>query len=502
MSVYQTIVKNTYWSALSTVGGLLLGVVTNIVLARVLGASLLGQYNYWLWLIGLLALVASPGLPQAMAKFGAEYLGQEERETASAIFVRLLQIELLLAALVGGLVLVYTLAAPSSDAAALALVAFSVLLVSVEVFFQSAAKGAQDFRIFSQASLIGGFVYAVASIVAVSLGFGIYTLLVAYIARRILAITLIGWKLSSHYTLSGALDFSIPPELRHRLIRYSRDIILVFVTSTIPYERFGIFFLKQFSTDVDIAFYSQSFDLAVKSMALPAIFTATLLPTFASLQGQNDRGRVDRLYLSSNRIAAAVAMPIGLGGAAVASSVALLYGPDFLAMTPILAIFFVGNIAGSIASVSVSVLYSLEEQSFIVRLNGLMALFNIILSLLLIPNYGAIGAAIATCGCHTVSSAICIAHTARRLQVDLPFRILSRILLAALTASAVAWLVSTWLGGLVVAVAAAFLVYPVMLRLYAALDDSDQLLLNRLSQHLPQSLVPAYQGLVQFLVRA
>ena len=64
MTVYQTIAKNTYWSALSTVGGLILGVVTSIVLARVLGASLLGQYNYWLWLIGLLALVASPGLPQ------------------------------------------------------------------------------------------------------------------------------------------------------------------------------------------------------------------------------------------------------------------------------------------------------------------------------------------------------------------------------------------------------------------------------------------------------
>jgi len=502
MSVYQTIAKNTYWSALSTVGGLLLGVVTNIVLARVLGASLLGQYNYWLWLIGLLALVASPGLPQAMAKFGAEYLGQKEQETASAIFVRLLQIKLLLAALVGGLVLVYTLAAPSSDAAALALVAFSVLLVSVEVLFQSAAKGAQDFRIFSQASLIGGIVYAVASILAVSFGFGIYTLLLVYIARRIIAITLIGWKLPTYYTLRTALDVSIPPELRRRLFRYSRDIILIFVTSTIPYERFGIFFLKQYATDVDIAFYSQSFDLTIRAMALPAIFTATLLPAFSSLLGQNERDRVDRVYLSSNRIVAAFAMPIGLGGAAVASSVALLYGPEFLAMTPILAIFFVGNIAGSIASVSVSVLYSMEEQSFIVRLNALIALVNIILSFLLIPRYGATGAAFATCGCHTVSSAICIAHTARRLQVDLPFRVLSRVGLAALSAAVVAWLLSTWLGGLVVAIAAAFLVYPVMLRLYAALDDSDQQLLFRLSQHLPQSLVPAYQGFVNFLVRS
>ena len=60
MSIYQTIVRNTYWSALSTVGGLAIGMITNIVLARALGAQVLGQYNYWLWLIGLLALIASP----------------------------------------------------------------------------------------------------------------------------------------------------------------------------------------------------------------------------------------------------------------------------------------------------------------------------------------------------------------------------------------------------------------------------------------------------------
>ena len=138
--------------------------------------------------------------------------------------------------------------------------------------------------------------------------------------------------------------------------------------------------MKLFATDVDIAFYSQSFDLAIKSMAIPAIFTATLLPTFSSLQGQNDLGRIGRVYISSNRVAAAVAMPIGLGGAAVAASVALLYGPEFNGMAPILAIFFVGNIGGSIASVSVAMLYSVEEQNYIVRLNAVMALFNVSLS--------------------------------------------------------------------------------------------------------------------------
>lgn len=501
MSVYQTIVRNTYWSALSTVGGLVIGVITNIVIARALGAPLLGQYNYWLWLIGLLALIASPGLPGAMTKFGAEYLGRDENEPASAIFARLLRIELVLGAVVGGLVLIYSLIFAASDFAVLALVAFSVLLVVVEVFFQAAAKGAQDFRVFSQASLIGGFLYGAAAIALVSFGYGIYPLLLAYIGRRILTVLLIGRKLQIHYSVRGLPTPTFSPELRQRILRYSRDVVLIFATSTIPYERFGVFFLKLFATDVDIAFYSQSFDLAIKSMAIPAIFTATLLPTFSSLQGQSDLDRIGRVYLSSNRVAAAVAMPIGLGGAAVAASVALLYGPEFLAMAPILAVFFVGNISGSIASVSAALLFGVEEQNYIVRLNAVMAIVNIAMSLILVPMYGAVGAAIVTCGCHTVSSAMTVAHASRLLHLELPFRVLSRVFFAALSAAVAAWLISTWLGGLVVAVAAAVLIYPLMLRALGALDASDQELLTRLSQHLPQSMERTYHGLIQFLIR-
>ena len=501
MTIFQTIARNTFWSALSTFGGLFLGIVTNIVLARMLGAAMLGQYNYWLWLIGLLALVASPGIPHAMTKFGAEYLGREEGQIASAIFGRLLQLELVLGAAAGLLVLVSSWVVPGSDTLALAAVAFSVVLVVVEVFFFAAAKGAQDFRIFSQASLIGGLFYSFAAIAIVTFGSGIYLLLLAYIGRRIIAIILVGRKLPAHFSFRGAMSLNMPPDLRRRILLYCRDMVLIIATSTIPYERFGIFFLKRMATDVDIAFYSQSFDLAIRAMAIPAIFTATLLPTFSALHGGEQRDRINRIYLSSNRIAAAIAMPIGLGGAAAAYSVALLYGPEFLPMAPVLAIFCVGHISGAIASVSVSMLYSMEEQGFLVRLNAVMALLNIVLSLILIPSLGATGAALATCSSHTISSIVCMTHVSRRLQVTLPFRVLSRVSMAALLAAVVAWLVSTWLGGLVVAVATAALTYPAMLRMFDALDDTDQHLLSRLNQYQPQSLKPAYENLLHFLVR-
>ncbi len=498
MRVFPLVANNTFWSGLNTVGGLSLGLITNIVLARFLGPTALGQYNYWLWLMGLLVLVSSPGLPQAMTKFGAEYLGQQERQTAAALFGWLLVAELGLGILVGGAVLLYAWTAQTADSIALTLIAFSIAPIVVEGLFLAAAKGAQDFRMLSQASLIGGLGYAIGAIAAVSFGFGIYTLLLIFLLRRVVTLILIGWKLPTLYTVRGARAFYISPGLRRRLFLYCRDVTLILVTNAVLYEQSEVYFLKRFATDAEIAFYSQSFHIALKAIAFPAIFSGVLLPAFSSLGGQKDQKQFNYLYLSSNRIVALIAMPIGFGGAAMAPAFVSLYGPEFLAMSPILAILFVGNIVGSIASVSSSMLYSVEEQHFIVRLGLCMALLNIALAFLLIPGYGAIGAALANSGSQVISGVVGITYSSRRLQLSFPLGSLGRVALAALFSAAVAWLIHAWLGSLASAVVAAILAYPVLLRLFAALETSDHAILSQLSQYLPKSLMPAYQRLVHF----
>ena len=512
MSLYSTVAGNILWNALSTIGGLLFGLVTSIVLARTLGPTVIGQYHYWIWVTTLLVLIASPGPAHAMTRFGAEFLGKQERPTATTLFVWLLLAELALGGLVCVAALLFAWRAQATDPLALALVAIAVLPAVVERLFLAAAKATQEFRFLSQASLAGNLFYAVFAIAAVSLGYGIYALLLIATARRIVTLSLIGWKLPTHYSVRDAFRFSpgngaapwglaaIPPELRRRLLLYCRDITLILVIDAVLYERSELFFLKRFSTDADVAFYSQSFDLALKAMAIPAIFSGVLLPTFSSLAGQRDWDRFNALHTSSYRILALVAMPIGLGGAAIAPAFVLLFGLEFLPMSPVLAILLVGNIVGALATVSSTILHSMEEQNFIVRLGFLVAILNIALDLLLIPNYGATGAAFANSGSQLVSGVVGITYSTRRLNLSLPLRSLVRIAMAALSAAAIAWLITASLGGLVLAIAAAILVYPVMLRLFVALEASDYDLLTRATAYLPETVTPAYQTLISFLV--
>ena len=117
----------------------------------------------------------------------------------------------------------------------------------------------------------------------------------------------------------------------------------------------------------------------------------------------------------------------------------------------------------------------------------------------MIPRYGAIGAALANSGSQLVSGIVGIIYSTRRLNLSFPLRSLGRIGLAALAAAAIAWLISRWLGGLVLAIGAGILVYPLLLRLFAALEATDHAFLSRVSGYLPSRLAPAYQGLVDFL---
>jgi len=508
MSVNSKVISNTWWNALNTLGGLLFGLITSIVLARILGPSLIGQFHYWIWLSGLLILLSSPGVGQAMTKFGAELLGRQDRQTASALFVWLLYAELALGGLVCGVTLLFAWApwasAPPSDPVALILIALTVVPGVLERLFLAAAKGTQEFRSLSQSSLIGNLFYTVCAITVASLGLGIHALLLSILVRRIVTLALIGRQLPAYYTMQGATALSLPPELSRRILLYCRDVSLILVIDTVLYERSELFFLSRYAEDADIAYYSQSFDLAMKAMAIPAIFSGVLLPTFSSLAGQVDGGglseRFKSLHTSSYRVLALIAMPIGLGAAAITPSFVLLYGPDFLPMAPVLSILLAGNIVGALASVSATVLHSADEQSFIVRLGFVTAVLNLGLDLALIPKYGAIGAAVANSASQLVSGVVGISHSVRRLNLTFPLRSVARIALAALSAAAVAGLISSWLGGLVLAIAASILVYPVMLRAFAALDTDDHALLRQMHAYLPKQLGPAYQSLVDFLV--
>ena len=145
-----------------------------------------------------------------------------------------------------------------------------------------------------------------------------------------------------------------------------------------------------------------------------SVVATAATPMFARLIGENDREGIQRIAVLTSVImvagVVAVALPIALTGSWLFPA---LFGRDFAASPPVFAILAIGlvgtygmGLAQALANMSGH--HVLTTQSFLIT-----ALFNLVLGLVLIPQLGAIGAAIATAVSAIVGTAWCARQLAK-----------------------------------------------------------------------------------------
>jgi O-antigen/teichoic acid export membrane protein len=84
----KKIASNAIWYGADQAISLLLAFGTSIALARVLGPQKLGYFNYIMWLSNMTGSIGSLGVPLAVGKYVAEYLGAGRPDVARGVFYR------------------------------------------------------------------------------------------------------------------------------------------------------------------------------------------------------------------------------------------------------------------------------------------------------------------------------------------------------------------------------------------------------------------------------
>lgn len=184
--------------------------------------------------------------------------------------------------------------------------------------------------------------------------------------------------------------------LKKRIAKYSLSVSGIIIIDAIVWQKSEIFFLERFSPPEEIAFYSLAFTIGYIAMQIPGIFSSLLIPYFSGIYGQGDKPGLKKGYTYSTRYLALIAFPIGISGAILSAPlIELVYGSEFRNAAIPAQIILVFNSFGAVSRASSAILYGTEEQGFILKWGSIIAIFNIILNLILIPKYGATGAAIA-----------------------------------------------------------------------------------------------------------
>jgi O-antigen/teichoic acid export membrane protein len=495
------IVKNSLLSAVAGAATLLGGLISTIVVARLLGVAATGAIAYATWLATMAVTLLDLGAQATLARFLPELQrqdGERAADLASALFRLYAAVSGVVVLGVGVGVALFSGASIGNMGRVPAIVAIAALCVlqSLANFGLGEVRGRQAFATGARILLVS-MLLQISFVTIGAMLFGELGVLFGYICGSAPMATR-ALRLVARRT-RGALA------LDRRYVRFALFAWAGGIASALVWSRSEVFFLQRSWGPEAVALLVAGLTLANLAAQGPLLLTGALLPFFSS-KGDADRAAFDRAFASGTRILAFLALPLCFGAAGVMPGlVHLFFGARFAgASLPGAIIVIAAGLTGP-SAVGTHVLYARDRSDFIFLCSLTGAVVSVVAGLTVIPAFGLLGAA---CSRAVIQVGLAIwgfRFIQSRLGCPVPIAHLWRLVVSAALCSAAAFAtlqaspVSIALGP---AVLVGAVVYFVCVRWLGALPGEDLQRLAALAELLPAALRWAPTVLTQFLARA
>lgn len=463
------VVRGGLWSlaAYAGEGGSLFAV--SVILGRSLGPASFGRYSFFLWLFRMLPTLLALGVPVALAKMVPEALGAGDGSLARG-YVRL-------AARFHAVLLVV----PLGIAATVAVTSGNLLLAGLLVLGTAASlavldieavlTGLRDFRLLSVFAFASGGLQVGAAVAGWATGASWEGFLVLLVGAGLIGLA--GLSAVCRARLRHLPPPALEPDDRRRFVRFAAVTTATIAVDAVLWGRPELLFLKWTSTDGEVGYYSAALRIAGLVSVLPLIASRAMIPEFSRLRGADDTAGLKAAYPEVCRLLAVVAAPLAAIGATLApAAVALVYGSEFGPAGTATAILVAGTFANGIAGATSAAVLTGPRPRLAAELGAVAVVANLALDAVLVPAFGAIGAAAATVGIQASSVLVGIVYSWRWLGLPYPVAEVSRTCAVAAAAAAVAGLVARGEGPAALMAGGAFgaLAYLVLGLLAGAVD--------------------------------
>jgi len=190
--------------------------------------------------------------------------------------------------------------------------------------------------------------------------------------------------------------------------------LFLFGLSMRLFEKLDLFALKALGgTAADAGFYSAAQNFAIIPALFAAAFSPFLLSTLGRLRTSGQERAACKMGRDAMRVAFGMLPFAGLVAGASREIVVLLLGQGFAATAPILALLFFGGVAMAMIAIATVMMIAADRPQGPVMLACPMLLLSLGANVLLIPRFGAVGAASVTTGLAAFgalagASAVCV----------------------------------------------------------------------------------------------
>lgn len=444
------VLRNSLWNGLAHVIGVITGVVGSIIVVNALSPEAYGQFSYYIWLAGILGMLGTLSLPNAVTKITSELRGAQRQEDAESLSYWVFLIILLLNLLLGFGVFLWAMYS-ALDAERWYLIIIAILLIpnGVAAIARSTLWGNQQYQYVSLVTSVTSVIQLFLLIYVgwsggSALGF-VTVILLSTVLQAAGFFIVIGRQSEFQFR-----RVAWPPStLWRHYINFAAPFTIVMIFEVIIWQRSEIFFLERYSNFEQIGFYNLAYTFFGMFLALGWAIVNSYYPAISHDYGQADWEQIRAKFSQGAMIATVFALPITFGGWVMAEQlVVLLYGDKMLAAVPVIRLLLIGLLPGTLAAMMGLTVSAVGGIWFHVRFGFIVSLINISLNFLIIPVWGAVGAAASNTMAQFFNFVLLVVIMHIYYQVNLPWKLIMTVSVLAIgTTYLLPKLLGVWLGG-------------------------------------------------------
>lgn len=376
-----------------------------IIAGRMLGTEDYGKLTFALSLAMIFETVVDFGLRQVTTREVAR-----DRDAASRLVGNMLGLKLPLAAVAAlGLVLAtHALSSEPDVRAACYLLGAASILRSYMLTVRHMLQGLERFGLDSIVVLVDRGLLLLLGVTALYRGLELYGLAASFVGARVLSLSA-AWVLGASQVgrLRPAFDIAFWRSLQIQAAPFGAFVVVLHL-----YSYLDTIMLKVMQDNVETGIYGAAYRIYEGLSGLPLLIQVVLIPRLArhDAAGGAAHGRLSRAGLA---LGAGLAIPVTVAAVALAGwAVTTLFGSSYAPAATVLQVLATGFVFVFPLFVLYGIAVSIGAGVWMLRTAVSGCLANVALNAMLIPGYGAHGAAMAT----VASEALCVAVLAWGLR--------------------------------------------------------------------------------------
>ncbi len=382
------------------VGALLLGFVITPLLVRILGSESYGNYAFLLSMLAIITIFAHAGISAGIRKYIVEERDQQGwKEHVFAFYARL---AVGLAALGGVCLVLFGVFGPVDrlfgEDFSLYFMLLAGMLVANQLFYISryTLMGLHFERYSESLSVLQKFLLGVFGLSLAYIGFDVAGVLAGTVLAYLICAFAAMWILRSHLDFTAAFR-SLPTEFPKKELFNFNAYNTVFVFLTVSLYNVDVLLLQPMIGSHETGLYKAALVIAEFLWLIPTAVQIIFIQSSSEMWSRNASEEITSLASTATRYTLVFTTLLLLGIAALAGPFMQLYfGPEFGdAVLPLL-LLLPGVLGFAVARPIYAIGQGKGELRVLILATGTAAVINLVLNLLLIPQYGMAGAAVAT----------------------------------------------------------------------------------------------------------